>query len=71
MSVEIPPTVRNVSRQGAMRLISGLLLIIAILAAVLWLTASMAAEFARIIVALFLVLFILSLFLKKGRAGKL
>jgi uncharacterized membrane protein YtjA (UPF0391 family) len=54
-----------------MRLISGLLLIIAILAAVLWLTASMAAEFARIIVALFLVLFILSLFLKKGRAGKL
>jgi len=54
-----------------MRLISGSLLIIAILAAVLWVTARAAAGFAGIAAALFLVLFILSLFLKKGRAGKL
>lgn len=54
-----------------MRLISGLLLVIAILAAVLWLTVSAAAGIAKIIAALFLVLFVLSLFLRKGRAGKL
>jgi uncharacterized membrane protein YtjA (UPF0391 family) len=56
---------------GRMRFISGLLLVIAILAAVLWLTVSAAAGLAKIIAALFLVLFILSLFLRRGRAGKL
>lgn len=54
-----------------MRLVSGLLLVIAILAAVLWLTVSAAAGIAKIIAMLFLVLFVLSLFLRKGRAGKL
>ena len=54
-----------------MRLISGLLLVIAILAAVLWLTVSAAAGIAKIVVMLFLTLFVLSLFLRKGRSGKL
>ena len=54
-----------------MRLISGLLLVIAILAAVLWLTVSAAASIAKIVVMLFLTLFVLSLFLRKGRPGKL
>lgn len=54
-----------------MRLVSGFLLVIAILAAVLWLTASAAAGIAKIIAALFLVLVIISLFLRKGRPGKL
>ena len=54
-----------------MRLLSGLMLVIAILASVLWLTASAAAGIAKIIAALFLVLFVLSLFLRKGRPGKL
>ena len=54
-----------------MRLISGLLLVIAILAAALWLTVSAAAGIAKIIAILFLVLFVLSLFLRKGRPGKL
>ena len=54
-----------------MRFVSALLLIIAILAAVLWLTVSAAAGLAKIIAVLFLVLFILSLFLRRGRTGKL
>ena len=54
-----------------MRIISGLLLVIAVLAAVLWLTASAAAGIARVVAVLFLVLFLLSLFLRKGRPGKL
>lgn len=54
-----------------MRFVSAFLLIIAILAAVLWLTASAAAGLSKIIAALFLALFILSLFLRKGKAGKL
>ena len=54
-----------------MRLVSGFLLVIAILGLVLWLTASAAAGIAKLIAALFLVLFILSLFLRKGKAGKL
>jgi uncharacterized membrane protein YtjA (UPF0391 family) len=54
-----------------MRFISALLLIIAVLAAVLWFTVKAAAGLAQIIAALFLVLFILSLFLRKGRPGKL
>ena len=54
-----------------MRFVSGLLLIIAVLAAVLWLTIGALAGLAKIIALLFLVLFIASLFLRKGRAGKL
>ena len=54
-----------------MRLISGFLLVIAILAAVLWLTVSAAAGIAKIVAMLFLTLFVLSLFLRKGRPGKL
>ena len=54
-----------------MRLVSGLLLVIAILAGVLWLTVGAVASIAKIVVVLFLVLFILSLFLRKGRPGKL
>jgi len=54
-----------------MRLISGILLIIAILALVLWTTAAAAAGIAKIIAALFLTLFVISLFLRKGRPGKL
>jgi uncharacterized membrane protein YtjA (UPF0391 family) len=54
-----------------MRILSGVLLVIAILALVLWLTASAAAGIAKIIAGLFLALFILSLFLRRGRAGKL
>jgi len=54
-----------------MRLISGTLLVIAVLALVLWITAGAAAGIAKIIAALFLVLFVASLFLRKGRAGKL
>jgi uncharacterized membrane protein YtjA (UPF0391 family) len=54
-----------------MRLLSGFLLVFAILAAVLWLTVSAAAGIAKIIALLFLVLFVLSLFLRKGRADRL
>lgn len=55
----------------SMRLLSGLFLVFAILAGVLWLTVSAAAGIAKIIAMLFVVLFILTLFLKRGRAGKL
>jgi uncharacterized membrane protein YtjA (UPF0391 family) len=54
-----------------MRLISGLLLLVAILAMVAWFTMGAAASLARLVAILFLVLFIVSLFLKKGRPGKL
>ena len=54
-----------------MRIVSGFLLVIAILAAVLWLTVSAAASIAKIVALLFLVLFVASLFLRKGRPGKL
>ena len=54
-----------------MRLVSGLLLVMAILAAVLWLSVSAAAGIAKVIAALFLALFLLSLFLRRGRPGKL
>lgn len=46
-------------------------LLIAILAGVLWLTSAMAAGLAKIIVALFLVLFVFSLFLRGRSATKL
>ena len=54
-----------------MRLLPGLLLVVAVLAGVFWFTASVAAGLTKIIAGLFFVLFLLSLFLKKGRAGKL
>ena len=54
-----------------MRLVSGFLLVLALLAAALWVTVSAAAGVAKVMVALFLVLFVLSLFLRKGRPGKL
>lgn len=54
-----------------MRLVSGFLLVIAVLAGVLWLTAGAMAGIAKIIAFLFVVLFLVSLFLKKGRTGKL
>jgi uncharacterized membrane protein YtjA (UPF0391 family) len=54
-----------------MRLISGILLMIAVLALVLWITAGAAAGIAKIIAAMFLTLFVISLFLRKGRPGKL
>lgn len=54
-----------------MRLVSGSLLMIAILALVLWITAGAAAGIAKIIAALFLTLFVISLFLRRGRPGKL
>ena len=54
-----------------MRLISGILLMIAVMGLVLWMTAAAAAGIAKVIAALFLTLFVLSLFLRKGRPGKL
>ncbi len=54
-----------------MRLISGILLMIAVLALVLWITAAASAGIAKIITAMFLTLFVISLFLRKGRPGKL
>jgi uncharacterized membrane protein YtjA (UPF0391 family) len=54
-----------------MRLISGILLMIAVLALVLWITAGAAAGIAKIIAAMFLTLFVISLFLRRGRPGKL
>ena len=44
---------------------------IAVLALVLWITAGAAAGLAKIIAAMFLTLFVISLFLRKGRPGKL
>jgi len=54
-----------------MRLVQGLLLVIAILAAVLWFTAAVASGIAKVIAILFLALFILSLFLKGRRPEKM
>jgi len=53
-----------------MRLVSGVLLMVAVLAALLWLFSGAMAGIARIVAFLFLVLFIVSLFLKR-RPGKL
>ncbi len=53
-----------------MRLVSGVLLVVAILAGVLWLTVGAMASVAKIVAVLFVLLFIVSLFLRKGRAGK-
>jgi uncharacterized membrane protein YtjA (UPF0391 family) len=46
-------------------------LLIAILAGVLWLTSAIAASLAKIILALFLVLFVFSFFLRGRRSSKL
>jgi uncharacterized membrane protein YtjA (UPF0391 family) len=54
-----------------MRLISGVLLVVALLAAVLWLTISALANIAGVVAVIFLVLFVVSLFLRRGKAGKL
>ncbi len=54
-----------------MRFISALLLIVAVLAAVLWFTVSAMASVAKVVAMLFLVLFVISMFLRKGKAGKL
>ena len=54
-----------------MRLISGLLLIIALLASLMWLTVAAMAEIAGIVALLFLVLFIISLFLKRRHPEEL
>lgn len=54
-----------------MRLISGLLLIIAILAAVFWLFAGAMAGVAKVVAFLFLVLFVISLFLKRKHPEEL
>ena len=46
-------------------------MLFAILAGVLWLTSAMAAGIAKIVLALFLVLFVFSLFLRGRDATKL
>jgi uncharacterized membrane protein YtjA (UPF0391 family) len=53
-----------------MRWLSGLFLIVAILAAVLWLTMSVAAGIAKIIMAVFFVLLLVFSFLRQGRRGR-
>ena len=53
------------------RLLSGLFLIVAILALVLWVTARAAASVSIIVAALFLVLFIISLFFRRGHPDEL
>jgi uncharacterized membrane protein YtjA (UPF0391 family) len=59
------------AQEVAMRVLSGLFLIIAILALVLWWTASLASGVSIIVSVLFLVLFIISLFLRKGHPDEL
>jgi hypothetical protein len=54
-----------------MRLLSGLFLIVAVLALVLWWTARLAAGPSMIIATLFLVLFVISLFFRKGHPDEL
>jgi hypothetical protein len=54
-----------------MRLISSLLLLVALLAMFLWLTVEAIASLAGVVAILFLVLFILSLFCKKGHPERL
>jgi uncharacterized membrane protein YtjA (UPF0391 family) len=56
-----------VGRYG-MRWLWVVFLVIALLAGALWMTSAIAASLAKIIVALFLVLFVLSLFLR-GRSS--
>ena len=46
-------------------------MLIAILAGVLWLTTAAAASLAKIILVLFLVLFVISFLLRRGKTGKL
>lgn len=52
-----------------MKWLSIVFLLVAILAGALWLTSAIAAGIAKIIVALFLVLFVFSFFLR-GRSAK-
>ena len=54
-----------------MRLISGVLLMIALLAGLMWLLAGAMAETAKIVALLFLVLFVVSLFLKRRHPEEL
>jgi uncharacterized membrane protein YtjA (UPF0391 family) len=54
-----------------MRLISGFLLVVALLAGVLWLTIGTIAGVAGVVALLFLVLFIISLFLKRRHPEEL
>lgn len=54
-----------------MRLLSGFFLIVALLAGVLWLTAGALAGLAKIVALLFLVIFIISLFLKRRHPEEL
>ena len=46
-------------------------LVLAILSGVLWMTSAAAAGMAKIVLALFLILFVASLFLRKGSSTKL
>jgi sterol desaturase/sphingolipid hydroxylase (fatty acid hydroxylase superfamily) len=59
------------AREVMMRLISSLLLLVALLAMFLWLTVEAIASLAGVVAILFLVLFILSLFCKKGHPERL
>lgn len=54
-----------------MRLISGFLLIVALLAGALWLTVGALAGLAKIVGFLFLILFVISLFLKRRHPEEL
>ena len=56
-----------------MRLLSGIFLVIALLAGVLWLMAGTVAVsgIAMIVALLFLVVFVMSLFLKRGHPEEL
>ena len=49
-----------------MRLLSGIFLVIALLAGALWLTVGTMSGVAGIVALLFLIIFIVSLFLKRG-----
>lgn len=53
-----------------MRWLSIVFLLIAILAGVLWLTSAVAAGLAKILIGLFLVLFVLSFFLRGRRSSR-
>jgi uncharacterized membrane protein YtjA (UPF0391 family) len=54
-----------------MRWLQGILLVIVLLAAVLWLTSALAAGIAKFLVGIFLVLFLISLFLRGRDTRKL
>jgi membrane protein YdbS with pleckstrin-like domain len=62
---------RTFQAEVIMRLLSGLCLIVAVLALVLWWTARIAGSLSLIVAALFLVLFIISLFFRKGHPDEL